>query len=123
YTVPSYQDTEGNRYSRAQVTNEKIRPNGISFQTVSSYSGKDWFQTSNDPLLIELVTETGHSYTPTTYRTINGNTIHGNPKHLAAYETPINVSFEAEHHETKEIRVVEDSVIRVGESKGLKSEV
>lgn len=121
YTSPQYEDSSGNKYSRSQVMNEEVV--NVSFVSSPSFSGRNWWRSPSDPLTIELVTETGHSYQYSQRKQIEGETIHGYPKHLVTYNTPLDVNFRAERRETKEIRVVENKSLSVGEKFNLRAEV
>lgn len=124
YQNPIFKDFNTNQsYNINNVENVCIK--SVSFREQSSFSGRQiWFEsgTQCDREYAEITTETGFGYTTTDYRAF-GMRPNGFPKYEARYDTPLSVRWKGVVKETKQIQVLEDSIIKVGQSKAYQAQV
>lgn len=116
---PSFLHSESGRtFTRSALSRMYLHDvqfgNQIHFEGISTRIVNDKF--------VELVTRTGEK--PFTDRSEYGKRYGTNiPKFTVRYDTPLKVIWRGEVEETKQIRVVEDSVLGPGQTKQYKAEV
>lgn len=111
------------KYQRAQLSKLYITNiNDVEWET-SENTYKGISKALINGTTIDIVTETGEGYTfnnKEKYGTQLGTNL---PKYLVSYLTPLTIQWYGEVEETKEIRVVEDSILKKGTTKQYRAEV
>lgn len=107
---------------------DKIRIKSVDYQSTtlqSSYTGVGNTIIREGNTIVKIITKTGGSHTVTNRRDYEngGKTIRNCVKQIVAYHTPMDIIWEGDLVEEKEIDVTPDSVLTIGQTKQMKAEV
>lgn len=113
YSTPSFYNENGTYYNINTLDRYWI--SSVDFVSASSYSERQKWWADGERQYVEITTETGYGY-QRSFHEVFGTRPNGSPKVHVGYNTPLKIIWKGKVKETKQIQVLQDSVIKVGES-------
>ncbi|ADC52226.1 MULTISPECIES: DUF5704 domain-containing protein [Alkalihalophilus] len=124
YSAPSFIDEDGNRYSASTINNPTLKYVNFNEHREPSFEGVNYYFDVNQPFVVQLYTRTGHDFVPSETFSQGVNRPGTNfPKMVVRYNVWAEAVWNGRLEETKEIRVIQDTTMRIGDKVQYRAEV